>query len=142
MSFSHSIAHSELFPAGLVIDQTAADADQMKDLAIFWRIEQEQLEPGHYHGRISGVHTRWLQLGCTFRSRSTRVGGRAPAGALVIGVALSSKLPCYFRMAQLAPNEIAVVWPGEEFIFQPMGPSRVISVAVKAELAAAWMEKN
>jgi AraC family ethanolamine operon transcriptional activator len=134
-----------LFPAGLIIERTADDADQMKELASFWNIEQEQLEPGPYFGRISAFHTPRLQIAITHRSRSTRIRGQVPRDAAVFGLVLPSPSPAFFRCRRLGPQEIALVTSGEELMLQTMGDSRVVSVAVSAGVAhdhanSAWGE--
>ncbi len=145
MSQLTSPKQSPLFPAGMIVERSADDADQMKDLAAFWKIEQEQLEPGPYFGRISAFHTAHLQVAITHRSRSTRVRGLVPPHAVVFGLVLPSTNPAYFRCRRLGPQEIALVTSGEEIMFQTMGDSQVVSVAVNKSLAneqahAIWGE--
>ena len=117
----------------------------MKELAAFWNIEQEQLEPGPYLGHISAFHTARMQLAITHHSRSTRIRGYLPPQAIVFALVLPSPLPAYFRCRRLGAREIALITAGEEIMFQTMGDTRVVSVAVSRELAdeyahAAWGE--
>jgi AraC family ethanolamine operon transcriptional activator len=145
MSLLSPVLEPPLFPAGMIVEQSANDADQMKEFAAFWSVEQEQLEPGPYTGRISAFHTPRLQIAITHRSRSTRVRGQVPRHAVVFGLVLPSPNPSFFRCRRLGPQEIAMVASGEELMLQTMGDSRVVTVAVSASVAAdyahsAWGE--
>jgi AraC family transcriptional regulator, ethanolamine operon transcriptional activator len=137
MSSSSPVLEPALFPVGLIVEQSADNADEMKELATFWSIEQEQLEPGPYSGRISCFHTQRLQISITHRSRGTRVRGNVPRQSVVFGLVLPSSGPTFYRCRRLAPQEIALTFPGDELMFQSMGASRVVSVAVSEELANA-----
>src|SRR5215475_12763104 len=90
-----------LFPPGMVVQQPAFNTDEMREIAAFWQIEQEQLEPGRFVGRISAFHTPRLQLALTHRSRSTRIRGYVPEHAIVFALPLPSSQPTYFRCRRL-----------------------------------------
>lgn len=139
-------SESTLFPAGLVIDAQCSDPEQMREIAPYWTIEEEQLEPGRFHGSIAAFHTPRVQLAVSNRSHGTRVLGHVPKAAVAFALVLPSPHATYFQYRKLGPQEIAVAPAGEEFLFQTMGASRVVTVAVcerlvRAQADSLWRER-
>jgi AraC family ethanolamine operon transcriptional activator len=121
-----------VFPAGLIFDQVVKDSDHMRAMAAFWRLEQTQLDPGVYHGRLTAVHSPNVQLGVTFRARSTRLAGEVPAGTYVFAARRASPHATYLRGEITGSHDLPFVRAGEDFTFQPMGDSHVVSIAIPA----------
>lgn len=127
--------YQSIFPAGKIVDATASNADAVHELATSWRLDQRQLEPGRYSARFQGVHTARLQLALSYRSHSTWVGGRVPAGSTVFFVLLPSRAPRFFGHQPFLPGQVGVMTGDEEFTLQLIGASQVLSIAVNARLA-------
>ncbi|OAI40876.1 hypothetical protein AYO41_01755 [Verrucomicrobia bacterium SCGC AG-212-E04] len=142
MSHASSGKMTPLFPAGMIIDHTARDADQMTEFAAFWHIDQVQLQPGSYHGSILAFHTSNVQLAITYRSRSTRVRGQVPDGAVAFGLPLAFQPATYFRARRLARSEIAMARAGDEFIFQTTGAVRDVCLAISASLIERYAKSK
>ena len=107
----------------------------MCDRTAFWDVNERQLEPGPYRARIEAFHTPQMQLALSSRSRSTWVGGRAPAGSVVFCVALPSPDPRYFSYRPFLPKQVGVIRAGEELNLQLINESQILTVAVDAHLA-------
>jgi AraC-like DNA-binding protein len=131
----HSTPTRECFEADLRIDRSSAGVDELKRSAPRWQLEQIQLEPGNYRWRIRAVHTARLQLGATWRSHGTRITGKIPGGCVALGIPYAGRDSAYFRGRRFAPDEIPVVRSGEDVSFQPLGESRIITVALAVSLA-------
>ena len=119
------------FPGGLLLDQAATDCEQMKR---FWQIEQVQLEPGPYAGRIRLVHTAAVQVGHSTRSRGTHIDGAGPAGTVVFGFALPAAQATYFRRGKIESDQIGVVRTGGELATTCLGASVILTVAIAEPL--------
>lgn len=120
---------------GLRIDQITTDTAEMGKLAIDWRIDPIQLQPGSYRGRIRGIQTRRIQLGVCDHSISTRIVGNAPARSVVLAWCLPSSFPASLWGRRLESREMAILRAGEAIASVHPGPTQLFTVAIQRPLA-------
>ena len=99
---------SHLFPAGLAINCEAESFEEAAAAAVKWNMETTQLQKGTYRFSTHAVHTPALQLGRTWRSLGTRIGGAIPSGTVVLAFALNPDARMQFRGRRVQAGEMIV----------------------------------
>jgi len=120
----------QTFPAGAKIDLSADSYELAAAAALKWNVETVQLEKGSYQCSIQGVHTQRLQLGRSWRSLGTRLGGQIPAGTIVLAFALNPNSRIQFRGRQVSPGDLIVQEDTRGLDFSFMGEIDVMTIAV------------
>jgi AraC family ethanolamine operon transcriptional activator len=128
-----SDASSPLFPAGAVINSEAEGFEQAASVAVKWNVETTQLQKGTYRFSTRAVHTPALQLGRTWRSLGTRLGGAIPQGTVVLAFALNPGARVQFRGRQVQAGEMIVQEDTCGLDFSFMDEIDVVTVAVSRE---------
>jgi hypothetical protein len=105
----HSVERPDsLFPAGLVLDASITDFDQVSEVVPNWRVEYVPLGRGALRGRIFAVHTSTLQLGIVDFSKGHTVSGQVPTGSLTVAFPLAGALLPTWRGRRLAERDAMV----------------------------------
>jgi AraC family ethanolamine operon transcriptional activator len=120
----------ETFPAGAKVDFCADSYEMAEEAALKWNVETVQLEKGTYHCSIAGVHTDKLQLGRSWRSLGTRLGGQIPQGTVVLAFSLNAGARIQYRGRQVSSEELIVQEDTRGLDLSFMGALDIVTVAV------------
>ncbi len=121
---------TRLFPAGLAINCEAESFEEAAAAAVKWNVETTQLQRGVYHFSTQAVHSPALQLGRTWRSRGTRLGGAVPEGTVVLAFALNPDARMQFRGRRVHAGEMIVQEDTCGLDFSFMDEIDIVTVAV------------
>jgi AraC family transcriptional regulator, ethanolamine operon transcriptional activator len=131
---------NSLFPAGLVLDESITDFDQVTEVAPTWSVEYLPLGRGPLHGRIFAVHTAMLQLGIVSFSKGYNVSGHVPTGSLTVAIPLAGAIAPTWRGQRLAERDAIVSRGFEELeacFPSPQQDELIVSVSQSVIDAAA-----
>jgi AraC family ethanolamine operon transcriptional activator len=123
-----------LFPAGLRLDFTCRDPDEMVEQAVFWGLEEDQLGQGPFEASVWGVHSGRIQMSRARRTRGLWLRGSIPAGTVVLASLLRGSAPVFHRGARVAEHEVMLMRGGHELDFRSVDGDQQITVAVHAPL--------
>ena len=122
-----------LFPVGMTINCKAKSYEEAAATAIQWNMETTQLQKGTYQFSTRAVHTPALQLGRTWRSLGTRIGGAIPSGTVVLAFALNPDARMQFRGRLVKAGEMIVQEDSCGLDFSFMGEIDIVTIAVSRE---------
>ncbi len=126
---------AKVFPAGLQIRLDLDSFEAFEAAARDWQIETTQLESGPYRGRLRAAHTDLLQLGHSWRSLGTHIGGAIPRGTFLLSVPVRAGGPMQFQGQRGAPCDVFLQDDARGLDFSFGGPLEILTLAVsQAEL--------
>jgi AraC family transcriptional regulator, ethanolamine operon transcriptional activator len=122
------------FPAGLRVDFTCRDPDEMVEQAVYWGMEEDQLGRGPFEASVRGVHSGRIQMSRARRTQGLWLRGSIPAGTVVLASLLRRSAPVFHRGARVAEHEVMLVRAADELDFRSVVGDQQITVAVHAPL--------
>ncbi len=123
----------QTFPAGAKIEFSADSYELAEAAALKWNVDTTQLEKGRYYCSIKAVHTEQLQLGRSWRSLGTRLGGQIPEGTVVLAFSLNPEARIQFRGRQVGSEDMIVQDDARGLDFSFMGEIDIMTIAVTRE---------
>src|SRR6516164_6441720 len=122
------------FPAGLRVDFTCRDPDEMVEQAVYWGLEEDQLGRGPFEASVWGVHSGRIQMSQAQRTQGLWLRGSIPAGTVVLASLHQRSTPVFLRGTRVAEHEVMLVRAGDELDFRSVGGDQQITGAVHAPL--------
>ena len=92
------------FPAGLRVDFTCRDPDEMIERAVYWAMEQDQLGQGPFEANVRGIHSGRIQMSRGQRTQGLWLRGSIPAGPVVLASLDQRSAPVFLRGAPGWPS--------------------------------------
>lgn len=123
-----------LFPAGLDIDISCRDPDEMSERSQFWGLEEVQVARGRFEGRLLAIHSNGVQLSHVQRNLGSQVRGSIPVDAIVLASILRQDAPILYRGGVISERQLIKVDQRREVDCQFHGGNGMITVAVNAAL--------
>lgn len=119
-----------IFPAGLIVDYTSLNIEEIQYYANMWNIEYTKMENGTFEGSLFGAHTPRIQLATENFSQSFLSRGGFPDGCVLLLYSLSQDL-YNFQNALVSTHEIVFLNSGDEIDILTSGTFEVLSMAIE-----------
>jgi AraC family ethanolamine operon transcriptional activator len=123
-----------LFPAGMRIDFSCRDPDEMAERASYWGIEQDQLGAGSFEASIRAIHSGRVQMSWARRTQGLLLRGSIPRGAVVLSSISRQCGPVFHRGVRVAEHEVMLAGSLSGLDFRSVGGDQQFTAAVDATL--------
>jgi AraC family transcriptional regulator, ethanolamine operon transcriptional activator len=122
------------FPAGLRVDFSCRDPDELSERSPYWGLDEVQLGQGAFEASIRAVHSGRVQLNCAHRDLGSLIQGSIPSEAVVLASIHRQGAPVLLRGAPVTDHQLMWIDCRHEVDCQSLGGSDLITVAVHTPL--------